>query len=155
MAIGFNSSGVNGLTPLVPVNGGFSGKLSADGNVCNDEVDPIGTKSFSSTGPGTDYETRQLTGTRGRLVRWRWRIKATSVANMNIVEGVLAGYVADGRPYALEDNDGRTTSRAVLLGPEDGTRIIRQRRVVVGGAVIATWQLVFRVLVAATGSGEL
>ena len=156
MALSFNSTGADSLTALVPVNGGFDDKLSDTGNVCNVQVDSIGTKSYLSTGPGTDYVVRQLTGTRPRRVTWLWRIKATSAANMNCVEALIEQYIAGGKAYALEDNVGRTTTRAVLLGPEEGTgRIGRRQTLAGGGAVLANWRLVFQVMQVAIGAEVL
>ncbi len=155
MAIAFNSSGDGGHDPLTPVNGGCAGRLADTGNVCNVLVGPLGVKQVTYSGPGTDYEVRQILGRRPRRVVWDWRAKAIGETEIHEVEALIDEYIVDGRPYTLEVPGGRTTSLAVLLGPESGSRLVMPPRRTPTGAWIARWHLVFAVLRAAYGSNAI
>jgi hypothetical protein len=156
MAIGFNADGINSLTPLLPANSGLGGYLASNGNVCNDQVSPLGTRGYSASWPGSDYVINIQTGLVPRRIVWDWHIKAVSVVAMNHVERIINSYIIDGRPYELTDSDGRTTAQAILLGPDAGTGPITHRRAAVPSPYqIAHWRLVFQVCMVNTGVSEL
>lgn len=139
MPIQFNSAGANSFTPLIPVDGGLGGWLSAQGNVVSDRVEFAQLKGYSASGPGTSYAFRQVTGRVPRVVDWLWRCNTPTAVDMNRVENLLQSYASDGRPYLLEDADGRL-GNAVL----SRIQVIQHRRTSFPSAVTALLLLRFQ-----------
>lgn len=140
----FNATGVNGLTPLEFVNGGYAGALAATGNTVRVEVQELDIRTLEHATPGGEWVCQRTAGSGKRRVIWHVQLKATSEANLNTIEVIISHYLWDGRAYALTDGMGRSTSYATLR--RDGTERVGPRLAQPGGARLQAWRLSFDIL---------
>jgi len=147
----FNSDGAYSLTPLVFENSGFSGKLSATGNVVNVQVEPLRPRKLRYSPPGALWTIERMIGIEPRRVVWNVRLKADSEANLSAVESAVDDYFFLAGPCQLDDGRGRETLYAVL----DSVTPIGPRLTTPTGGKIQHYRVLFSILYPQRGSGVM
>jgi len=147
----FNSDGAYSLTPLVFENSGFSGKLSATGNVVNVQVEPLRPRKLRYSPPGALWTIERMIGIEPRRVVWNVRLKADSEANLSAVESAVDDYFFLAGPCQLDDGRGRETLYAVL----DSVTPIGPRLTTPTGCKIQHYRFLFSILYPQRGSGVM
>jgi hypothetical protein len=146
----FNSTGENGLTPLMPQNSAMSGLLASSGNAVSVIIEAPTRHRQQWSSPGQWWVAQRLSGRAPQRIVWRWAIccentqgGTTAEQKMNAVEAALVAYMLDGRGYTMDDGKGQTRLDCVLCGHEAGTQRIGPRLTLTNGNKLQQWELVF------------